>query len=90
MQLTGHRIPDPDIEKITDATALLNRFVQKPKPKKLAEELLNHPGLLAAPNVQMYDKRFSSIDREESVGRWKLIEKELTRRRLPISAKSLG
>lgn len=87
MQLTGHRIPDPDIQKITNATALFDRLVKKPPPKKLADVLLESPDHTAARNVQMYPKRYSMIEKEESVGRWKLIERELNKKGLPHSAK---
>ncbi len=36
-------------------------------------------------NVKVHDRRVSSIDREVAVGRWKLIEEELTKRELPLT-----
>ena len=84
MQLTGRRIPDPDISVITTPTSLLVHLVKKPKPKKIAEVLDAHP-VATLPNVQIKDKRYSPSERETEIGRWKLIQKELQRRGLPVA-----
>lgn len=83
MQLTGRRIADPDIEGITTPKALLVHLVKKPKPKKIAENLLSNE-VARLPNVEIYDRRYTPIDREMEVGRWKVVEEELTRRGLPV------
>ena len=85
MQLTGTRIPDHAIEDINTAKALIGHLVKKPKPKKLAESLLVNEKLTALPNLQIFDRRYTPIDKEKEVGRWKVIEKELERRGLPIT-----
>ena len=36
-------------------------------------------------NVKVHDRRISPIDREVSVGRWKVIEEALTKRGLPVT-----
>lgn len=85
MQLTGKRISDPDISQIDTARSLLDLLAQKPKPKKLAEVLLNHEDLISVPNVRIFGRRYTPIDKERDVGRWKVIEKELRRRGLPVT-----
>ena len=85
MQLTGKRIPDPAIPDIKHGKALLTHLITKPKPMKLAESLLNKTDLLSIPNVQILDRRFTPIDKEKEVGRWKVIEQELKTRGLPVT-----
>ncbi|KAI9881269.1 MAG: hypothetical protein M1830_005555 [Pleopsidium flavum] len=85
MQLTGARIPDPTIQQIATVKMLLNHLNTPPKPKKLAEVLSADPRLTGLPNVKMFGRRFTPIDREKEVGRWKVIEKELERRGLPVT-----
>ena len=43
--------------------------------------------LLDLPNVAVYPKRLSIVDKEKSVGRWKIIEQELKARSLPVFGK---
>lgn len=88
MQLTGRRIPDPAMSDINNAKALLSHMMIKPKPKKLAESLLGKENLVAIPNVEILDRRYTPIDREKEVGRWKVIERELERRGLPVTGRS--
>ena len=85
MQLTGHRIPDPVITQIHDIQALHNHLITPPKPKKLAYALLHDEQLTSLPNVKIYDRRVTPIDKERVVGRWKVIEKELLNRGLPVT-----
>lgn len=79
MQLTGIRIPDPDIERVTNPTSLIDQLVKKPKPKKLQETLTMSENLAELPNLQMYAGRFSTRDKEAQIGRWKVIQAELQR-----------
>ena len=76
MQLTGTRIPDPAIGSVTNAKVILSHLVKKPKPKKLADNLLSKE-LAELPNVQISKRRYGLIDKEREVGRWKVIKQEL-------------
>lgn len=84
MQLTGRRIPDPDIAAIITPKVLLVHLVKKSKPKKIAEALKNSNRVTELPNVQILDKRYGLKHRETEVGRWKVIEEELEKRGLPV------
>ena len=88
MQLTGKRIPDPEIQTIRNAKGLLACLIKKPKPKKL-NEVLSTNDLVNLPNVQLSDRRVSYIDREKEIGRWKVIERELEVRGLPVTGDGL-
>lgn len=88
MQLTGRRIPDPDISAITTPKSLLVHLIKKPKPKRIAEVLLNSNQVAELPNVQILDKRYGPIDREIEVGRWKVIKDELEKRGLPVTGRA--
>ena len=86
--MTGRRIPDPDISAIATPKSLLVHLVKKPKPKRIAEALQSSNPVAQLPNVQILDKRYGPIDREIEVGRWKEIEKELTKRGLPVTSRA--
>lgn len=86
--MTGKRIPDPDIESIRDPRALFVHLVKKPKPKKLAENLFANE-VADLPNVQILDRRYSYIHKEKELGRWKVIERELKARGLPVTGKGV-
>lgn len=88
MQLTGKRLADPDIQSINDSRALLTHLVKKPKPKKLAEVLFAG-GAVDLPNVDIRVRRYTPIDKEKEVGRWKVIERELEARGLPVTGKGI-
>lgn len=85
MQLTGVRIPDSSIDDINSGKALLGFLVKKPKPKKLAHSLIADEDLQGLRNVKIMDRRYTPIDKEKQVGRWKVIEEELTRQGLPVT-----
>lgn len=85
-QLTGRRIPDPDIAKIEDAKGLFFHLVRKPKPKKLVQTLRTKQAV-GLPNVELHGKRYTPIDKEKEIGRWKVIEQELKARGLPVTGK---
>lgn len=83
-QLTGHRIPDGKLVAINTIDSLLKQLVEPPKPKKLAE-LMQTSGLFQdLPNVRVFPRRVTPIDKEKMVGRWKIIVKELEKRDLPV------
>ncbi|KAI9856000.1 MAG: hypothetical protein M1813_009325 [Trichoglossum hirsutum] len=84
IQLTGCLLPDPQIHALTTTSSLLNHLVTPPPPKKLAEVLGEDDTLVDLPNVRVFDRRVTPVDREKAVGRWKVIEKELEERGLPV------
>lgn len=88
MQLTGRRLADPDIGSIDDIRALLTHLVKKPKPKKLVETLFANDAV-DLPNVDILERRYTPIDKEKEIGRWKVIERELKARGLPVTGKGL-
>ena len=88
MQVTGRRLPDPDIESIKDSKVLLAHLRKKPKPKRLAETLFSDE-VTDLPNVDVRDRRYTFIDKEKEIGRWKVIEQALTERGLPVTGKGL-
>jgi hypothetical protein len=85
MQLTGLRIPDAAIMPAKSVKTLLAHLVKPPKPRKLVEALEQKEELMNLPNVSIYAKRVTPIDKHKSVGRWKVIEQELTKRGLPVT-----
>lgn len=85
LQLTGHVIPDAKLPSIRTVEGLLAVLVKPPKPKKLAEEIHTSGELEQLPNVTVYDRRVTPIDKHKMVGRWKVIVKELERRGLPVT-----
>ena len=82
--MTGRRIPDPDISAITTPKSLFDHLVKKPKAKRIADALLDSNTVTRLPNVQLLNKRYTMIDREIEIGRWKVIEEELKKKNLPI------
>ncbi|KAK0743021.1 hypothetical protein B0T18DRAFT_489865 [Schizothecium vesticola] len=83
-ELTGHRIMDFKMTGLSTPASIINHLAQPTKTKKLVEEL-EAKGLLAGlPNVTVFAKRVGPVDKERMVGRWKIIEKELTARGLPV------
>lgn len=84
MQLTGVRVSDPNMQSIKTVKALLGHLCIPPKPKKLAQVLAKDGRLSGLANVKLYDRRVTSVDKEREVGRWKVIERELKARDLPI------
>ncbi|KAL4956954.1 ribosomal subunit 39S-domain-containing protein [Aspergillus filifer] len=83
-QLTGQRIPDvhvAEITKVKDILKYLNKELA-PKPKKLGEHLAANQQLKALPNVKISVKKVKPSDRDEELGRKKIIDAELRRREL--------
>lgn len=56
----------------------------KRKQKKLAEELLDAEQITSLPNVKVSAKKPGFVEQETEIGRWKVIEAELSKRGLPI------
>ena len=88
MQLTGIRIPDPVIGRLHDVQSLHSHLVTPPKAKKLAHALAQIEQLTSLPNVSLHERRVTPIDKEKMVGRWKVIERELLDRGLPVTGNS--
>jgi hypothetical protein len=63
---------------------LLAALVKPPKPKKLQEVIEKNGDLASLPNVKVYSRRVTPVDKEKMIGRWKLIEHELKKRNLPV------
>ncbi len=83
-QLTGRRIPDPVIAKAETVRALHAFLMLPPKPKKLAERLMENDHLTSLPNVKVIPRRVTPIHKDLAVGRWKVVERELLERGLPV------
>jgi hypothetical protein len=88
MQLTGIRIPDSAINSAHTARSILTHITQKPKPSNLFDALAERQDLVNLPNVKIFNRRITPIDQEKMVGRWKIIEKELNSRGLPLTGHS--
>ncbi|KAI9700952.1 MAG: hypothetical protein M1820_006597 [Bogoriella megaspora] len=84
MVLTGIIPSDPLIQRCKTAHDLYLNFIQKPKPTKLAETLLSDPRLVESDNVSISAHKINLVDKERSIGRWKVIERELHERDLPV------
>ncbi|KAK7424706.1 hypothetical protein QQX98_000284 [Neonectria punicea] len=85
-QLTGRLIPDAKLGAASTAQHLLTLTVSPAKRgKKLAEILEMKGDLPALPNVKVHARKVGPIDKEIAVGRWKVIEEELTKRGLPVT-----
>ncbi len=84
-QLSGIKFPDAAIKKAQDASIFLQYVIKPAKPRKLIEALAQKEELLNLPNVSVYAKRVTPVDKEKAVGRWKLIEEELKARELPVT-----
>lgn len=86
MQLTGHLLADAHLlASASTVGGLLAVLVRPPKPKKLAEELQADGALAGLPNVAVYSRRVTPIDKHKMVGRWKVIVQELEKRDLPVT-----
>lgn len=85
LQLTGHVIPDGKLHSIQNVQQLLNILVKPPQPTKVAEAIETSGDLLSLPNVQVYSRRVTPVDKHKMVGRWKVIVQELEKRGLPVT-----
>ncbi len=83
-QLTGYRIPDGKLLAAGTIRSLLEHLVEPPKPKKLAELVETKGVFKDLPNVRVFPRRVTPIDKEKMVGRWKIIVNELEKRDLPV------
>ncbi|KAG4429057.1 hypothetical protein IFR05_015461 [Cadophora sp. M221] len=85
MQLTGIRIPDAHLKSSKTASTILKLLIIPPKPRKLVDALSQKEDLVTLPNVSIFASRITPVDKERSLGRWKVIEKELEARGLPVT-----
>lgn len=85
LQLTGIRLSDALISTSNTAQALLSHMVIPPKPRKLVDRLSQREDLMTLPNIAVFAKRITPIDKEKTIGRWKIIAKELEARGLPVT-----
>lgn len=83
-QLTGHFIPDSAIASINNVQHAIDYLetLVKPKPKKLAQQLMTDTDLQNIPNIQVSQSRRTRIHQDEELGRRKIIEAGLRERGL--------
>jgi hypothetical protein len=84
-QLTGHRIPDGKLLAAVTIEGFLQQLLEPPKVQKLAELVETKAVFKDLANVRVFPRRVTPIDKEQMVGRWKIIVKELEKRELPIT-----
>ncbi|KAH8128931.1 hypothetical protein FP744_10007622 [Trichoderma asperellum] len=84
-QLTGTLIPDAKLAAANTIKHILTLAARDPKPLKLAQVLEKRNAFNELTNVTVHDRKIGPIDREVSVGRWKVIEEELKKRDLPVT-----
>lgn len=84
-QLTGHRIPDGKLLGAATIDSFLQLLLEPPKTLKLAQLVEAKAVFKDLPNVRMFPRRVTPIDKEQMVGRWKIIVKELEKRELPVT-----
>ena len=85
MQLTGYRLSDADINNAKTVADILGHLATPPKARRLIEALAQKQSLFELPNVKIYGRRVTPVDKERDVGRWKVIEEELSKRGLPVT-----
>ncbi|KAI5198517.1 dihydroxy-acid and 6-phosphogluconate dehydratase [Aureobasidium subglaciale] len=82
--LVKMNIPDIVMHRATTLKDFQQAIFTKPKPKKLSFALLANDELMANSNLQVRGGRQTAVHKDRNVGRWKLIEKELMNRGLPV------
>ncbi|GAB7362023.1 hypothetical protein MBLNU230_g2057t1 [Neophaeotheca triangularis] len=85
IQVTGHRPFEPALSSALSLGDLLHAFRALPKPKKLAQRKEMVSLGKESGNVQVHSNRRTPIHREKEVGRWKVIERALIERDLPVT-----
>ncbi|KAL8367113.1 hypothetical protein RB595_000432 [Gaeumannomyces hyphopodioides] len=86
-QLSGHILVDSKLNGVRTVNDLVKVLVTPPRPKKLAEEIESRGELAKLPNVTVYNRRVTPIDKDKMVGRWKVVAQELEKRDLPVTGK---
>ncbi|KAB8302935.1 hypothetical protein EYC80_006251 [Monilinia laxa] len=82
MQLTGTRIPDNVINSANTIEKLLQHIITPPKPPTLKEALKQEEVLMSLPNVNVFGRRITVVDKERNIGRLKVIRDELRSREI--------
>ncbi|KAI9895026.1 MAG: hypothetical protein M1814_000249 [Vezdaea aestivalis] len=83
IEQTGNHVSDAQLTSAKSVEDLFQVVIVQPKPPKLAERLMMNPELQVLKNVEIFDRRLTSIDKDVVVGRWKVIEKELKAQGIP-------
>jgi hypothetical protein len=88
--LTSHTLRDPVLTSLSQHPSPLKSLVEKtlelqePAPEKVHEKLMMNQSLTQQGNLLIFPRRETPVDKEKEVGRWKVIEKELAERGLPV------
>lgn len=69
LHLTGRKVPDAVASQAKTVNDILQAMVIQPKPKKLAEELLENEKLVSLPNVKIVETKLRPLDKEKLIGR---------------------
>ncbi|GAB7339159.1 hypothetical protein MBLNU457_5824t1 [Dothideomycetes sp. NU457] len=85
---TGYRISDYQLQSVKTWKGLKHSMLQSPPSKKLYTRLTKSKTFENLPNVALIQRRVTPIDKEKTIGRWKLIEEELTERGLPVTGET--
>jgi hypothetical protein len=100
--LTSMRLSDPFLSSLfakstSDSTTqplveIIDYILdaQKPRPKNLYEKLIEKEGLTGQSNLMILPRRETPVDKEKEIGRWKLIEKELREKGLPVLGRAVA
>lgn len=87
-QVTGIRPSDFAMSSAKTFGDFFEKIKVKPPPKKLIDSV-QLQRLSTEANVKVYENRRSIYVKEEEIGRWKLIEKELLDRGLADAPKEI-
>lgn len=82
---TSARVSDYTLFTSATFKKLRDAMLKKPEAKKLAKELGVARQISQLPNVKIASKRVTPIHKEKTVGRWKLIQRQLQDRGLPVT-----
>jgi hypothetical protein len=85
LQTTGQIISDSRLATARTVKELLEVLITPPKPRKLAQDPVYLAKFEDVPNIKIHARRITPIDKEQAVGRWKLIAGELEQRGLPVT-----
>ncbi|WPH02832.1 Hypothetical protein R9X50_00570000 [Acrodontium crateriforme] len=89
LQITGKRLSDPVVSRATTVEDLYNAYRAPIVPKKLHQQPQIKEVKVSIPNVKVHKKKQTTMHQEQEIGRWKIIEQELEKRRLPVKGPKL-